>query len=105
MSYEFEESIREALLFEHGYSSYDWSIVRVYQRPEDGRLFLYSGSGCSCDAPYDDFHSWGDLRPVTSFDPVRKALDDLYTGRPTATEVIVSMQKFIEALRKVEWGL
>ncbi|MER5501359.1 hypothetical protein ABT096_29720 [Streptomyces sp. NPDC002561] len=43
---------------------YEFSILAVWQRTEDGVLFWETDSGCSCPSPFEDMTSVNELRRV-----------------------------------------
>ena len=101
MSYEFEYEALPAegeIVVSFGEGGYDWHQLEVWKRKRDGRLFMASGSGCSCSSLYDDILSWDDMVAVTSERTVIAELDAWYSDRPKATEVIEGMKAIRRAL-------
>lgn len=47
---------------------YEWSVDALIRRNEDGQLFRYTDSGCSCNYPLQEVRSWDDLEPVHQSD-------------------------------------
>ncbi|WP_327712392.1 hypothetical protein OG912_32230 [Streptomyces sp. NBC_00464] len=43
---------------------YEFSILAVWQRTEDGVLFWETDSGCSCPSPFENHTSINDLRRI-----------------------------------------
>lgn len=99
-----EEDLRERADLIASYddgASYEWSIMHIWRRKEDGALFMYDSSGCSCDGPYAlDVRSWDDLQPITNVQQVVRTLDDKRGGGvgPKASEIV-------EILRQVQSAL
>lgn len=44
--------------------SYEFSILAVWRRVEDGALFWAADSGCSCPSPFEWAEGLADLKPV-----------------------------------------
>lgn len=44
--------------------SYEFNMVVVWRRLADGKLFWESDAGCSCNTPFDRFHSVDELQPL-----------------------------------------
>lgn len=78
---------------------YEWSTVEVWKRPGDTQMFMYADSGCSCNSPYEHVNRLEDLQPVSSFDQVRKAIEEeIYEAKPGM--IIEAYQKFERARRE-----
>jgi hypothetical protein len=45
--------------------SYEFYMLAVWQRDEDGALFWQTDSGCSCPSPFEDVYSVEGLNPIT----------------------------------------
>lgn len=44
---------------------YDFDMLVVWQRIEDGALFWSTDSGCSCPSPFEDVNSVDDLTSIS----------------------------------------
>jgi hypothetical protein len=75
---------------------YEWTQLDIWQRDEDGRLFAYSGSGCSCNSPYDYVKNLEDLQPITNLNQLRSTLDRQY---------LMSAVDAVEVVRCVAYAL
>jgi hypothetical protein len=53
--------------------SYEFNMIAVFQRLDDGALFWGEDSGCSCFSPFEDAKSVGDLTRID--DPAVFATD------------------------------
>lgn len=101
MGYQFRTFLeRECKVGEWGRNDYSWDLVAVYRHPGTGRLFMASGSGCSCDSLLSDVSRWGDLQPLTDLKVFRAALDDVTEG-PQGAAKMVAVSRVAEALRGV----
>lgn len=45
---------------------YDWDVFLVWKHTETGKVYVWSGSGCSCYGPCDDITQLDQLDEVTS---------------------------------------
>lgn len=57
-------------------SCYDFDMFVVWQHEETGKFYYASDSGCSCPAPFEDFHELNDLIPADTPDLLHKRLDE-----------------------------
>lgn len=98
----FEREVEANEIVRLGYYDYDWNILVVAKRPEDGRLFMYSGAGCSCNSPSAEVGSWDDMIRVLTPQHFLRQVDEAFPyeyGRPRATEIYAAAKKVDKALR------
>lgn len=55
--------------------SYEFDMFVVWKDKKTGRLYYQMDSGCSCPAPFEDFHSKEELEPIRSINVFGKALE------------------------------
>jgi hypothetical protein len=90
---------------------YDFDLIVVWKRKDDGALFYGTDSGCSCPEPFEDFHGVGDLTQITdaTFDAFKKDLaDHCHVSTPGAfnyREVDPAADAKANLIRKVHMGL
>jgi hypothetical protein len=64
------------------YGGYEFNMIAVFQRLDDGALFYDVDSGCSCVSPFEDANTIGDLTriddPADFANAARKWLRESY---------------------------
>ena len=96
MSYDFEQRLKlegTRIIQSDTGGGYDWDLVEVWKRNEDGRYFLYANAGCSCYGPYDEVDSWNDLEPLLNIQQLVAALNNQSNGTGHASRIIDMVAK------------
>jgi hypothetical protein len=75
-----------------GGGGYDWDVFLVWKHEETGKVYVWSGSGCSCYGPCDDITKLEELDTVDSLQELLKDFDSWYTldgwSSPSEADVV-----------------
>jgi len=64
--------------FDYGPQDYCFNIFAVWQHKETGRLYYAVDCGCSCPAPFEDYHSLDDLTVISRPDLFKEMKSGAY---------------------------
>lgn len=85
------EDFEEVFAFDDGV--WEWDVFDMFYSPSARRYFWYNAAGCSCDGPYEDVGSAGDLQNGSYQDAVREVRENFSANDSKEN-------KALEALRK-----
>ncbi|WP_329168319.1 hypothetical protein OG709_29940 [Streptomyces sp. NBC_01267] len=79
---------------------YEFSVLAVWQRAEDGVLFWATDSGCSCPSPFENHGSVNDLQRIDDVTAFVREVRSWATGEEIQRDDVERLVRKVRRLAK-----